>query len=229
MNDTIHEPIISAEEGKVVNVLVTGFQPFGDPLPDTNPSWEAIKHLNGISFKEDGVIFKLTCKEIPVEYAPVETLLPTFHQVDYDYFVHVGQGDKQKIKLESRASSYGYIRLDNLHQCPKDGLAPLKYLAHGANPKAYTCYTSIDTIALAKYLETEKGCKWAVPSDDAGRYLCEYTFYCSMGEATIFNSTKGKEKQHVLFVHVPVPDDIMTLDMITDTLKLIIFAIPNFS
>ena len=60
-------------------------------------------------------------------------------------------------------------------------------------------------------------------SMDAGHYVCDYTYYCSMAEArrTAAKHDKGKHTK-VLFMHVPPAGQPFTTEEVTEAVKKII-------
>ncbi|CAG8740809.1 23615_t:CDS:2 [Dentiscutata erythropus] len=150
--------------------------------PPTNPSWEAVKKLAGKKIEVKGhdnsikeVIFET--EEIPVAYEPILNKVPEFHQnieKNYKYYIHVGHGHDGVINIETLAHKKGYYLKDNLLQTPEGGVCP------AYDPEEVK--TSCDVKCLVEYLCNQKGWGQIYPNDDAGRYLCEYTFYVSLCE-----------------------------------------------
>ena len=58
-------------------------------------------------------------------------------------------------------------------------------------------------------------------SMDAGRYLCDFIFYCSLAEAKRKHNRTGKVTK-VLFVHCPPVGEPQTPYEVAEVLKLII-------
>ncbi|XP_014478647.1 PREDICTED: pyroglutamyl-peptidase 1 isoform X1 [Dinoponera quadriceps] len=166
-------------------ILVTGFGPFD--VHAVNASWEAVKELeklwaNAVEFSD----VKLITEEIPVSYNYVSTHIPQLWKKHNPMIVlHVGVSHKAEcLTIECRAYNNGYQRFDIHTKCPDEMGMECKVLE-----------TGIDTNELCDNVNkncVKSGCKACV-SCDAGRYLCEYTFYQSLS----IDSTK------VLFVHVP--------------------------
>uniref|UniRef100_A0A6V7M2K8 Peptidase C15 pyroglutamyl peptidase I-like protein n=1 Tax=Bracon brevicornis TaxID=1563983 RepID=A0A6V7M2K8_9HYME len=98
--------------------------------------------------------------------------------------IHVGVSYKAKcLTLETKASSHGYKKKDITEKCPieidSNEITTLQCINVGLN---------IDKIC--KKLSEEHS---ILISDNAGRYLCEFTFYQSLS----INPNRA------LFVHVP--------------------------
>ncbi|XP_036940044.1 pyroglutamyl-peptidase 1-like [Acanthopagrus latus] len=163
-------------------VLVTGFEPFGEHA--VNSSWVAVQELERMGLGED---VDLHVCEVPVEYQAVQSLLPSLwkeHQPQL--VVHVGvSGLATTVTLEQCGHNKGYKRLDNCRFCPA---------SHCCMENGPDCIQSV--------LDMEKVCKRVNDSalgvtlsvsEDAGRYLCDYTYYTSL------HLGQGR----AAFIHVP--------------------------
>ncbi|CAG8718839.1 6023_t:CDS:1, partial [Scutellospora calospora] len=98
------------------------------------------------------------------------------------------------IYIEKKARQKEYKSRDNHQKIPDDYICP-----------GYDCdeiKTQIDVDSLKKYLQEEKKLTNLLTSEDAGLYLCEYTYYISLCE-----NEKKDDKKKVLFVHVPKKND----------------------
>jgi pyroglutamyl-peptidase len=148
------------------NILITGYGPFHHHK--INCSWEAVKSLpDKIS---DYNIIKA---EFPVEYSVKDTLKQLVSKYKPLVCIHCGVGKPGKIVLETKAHNDNYDKPDNLGQIPNEG----RCFSNGEPAK----FTSL-------ILPDEYEC-----SDDAGRYLCEFIFYCSL----VYMENKS------LFIHLP--------------------------
>ncbi|CAK6952360.1 pyroglutamyl-peptidase 1-like [Scomber scombrus] len=163
-------------------VVVTGFEPFGEHT--VNASWVAVQELERLGL---GEAVDLYVCEVPVEYQAVESLLPSlWKQHQPQLVVHVGvSGLATTVTLEQCGHNKGYKRLDNCNFCP-----------------ASQCCTETGPDCINSVLDMDAICKKVNDSDvgvavsvskDAGRYLCDYTYYSSLylGHG------------HAAFVHVP--------------------------
>ncbi|KAK5859781.1 hypothetical protein PBY51_021309 [Eleginops maclovinus] len=163
-------------------VIVTGFEPFGGHA--VNSSWVAVQELERLGL---GEAVDLHVCEVPVEYQAVKDLLPSLwkeHQPQL--VVHVGvSGLATTVTLEQCGHNKGYKRLDNCSFCP-----------------ASQCCMNSGPDCIHSVLDMETVCKTVNDSDlgvtlsvskDAGRYLCDYTYYTSLylGHG------------HSAFIHVP--------------------------
>ncbi|MBM3996024.1 MAG: DUF4440 domain-containing protein [Planctomycetes bacterium] len=170
--------------GKTPVILLTGFEPFGAGKP-LNPSWEAIKELDGQAWKD----YKLVCKQLPVIWgAPLEHLSKSITAHEPVAIFSFGQGGPGAFAFESKASNARAKYPDNAEKLPEK----LKIVEDGP--------AQVDaTIACAKFASAlkEKGYSTRV-STAAGRYLCEETLYT----LEHLKSTK-KLDATVMFCHVP--------------------------
>ncbi|XP_036410420.1 pyroglutamyl-peptidase 1-like isoform X2 [Megalops cyprinoides] len=125
--------------------------------------------------------------EVPVEYQTVQSLVPSlWERYHPQLVVHVGvSGMATTITLEKCGHNHGYTGLDNCSFCPDT-----KCCVDGG-PE---CIDSvIDMDSVCKRVSTS-GLGVAVSvSKDAGRYLCDYTYYTSL------YLSQGRSA----FIHVP--------------------------
>lgn len=165
-------------------ILLTGFEPFGVGKPP-NPSWEAIKALDGTTWKG----YRLVCKQMPVVWGEPLTLLRTWvDQYRPALVLSLGQGRADSFSLESKASNQRGNGSDNLRQ-----LAPHASIA-ADGPDEFLA--SIDYERLQQTLSV-RGYPIRV-STNAGRYLCEEALYCLE-----YLKWKKELRAEVLFCHVP--------------------------
>ncbi|XP_034470319.1 pyroglutamyl-peptidase 1-like [Hippoglossus hippoglossus] len=163
-------------------VIVTGFEPFGEHA--VNSSWVAVQALERLGL---GEAVELHVCEVPVEYQAVQSLLPSlWRERQPQLVVHVGvSGLATTVTLEQCGHNRGYKRLDNCSFCPSS-----------------QCCMEDGPDCISSVLDMETVCKRVNNSDigvavsvskDAGRYLCDYTYYTSLylGQG------------HSAFVHVP--------------------------
>ncbi|XP_011869184.1 PREDICTED: pyroglutamyl-peptidase 1 [Vollenhovia emeryi] len=166
-------------------ILVTGFGPFDAHV--VNASWEAVKELqklweNSVEFPD----FELVAEEIPVSYAYVSNRVPRLWKKHNPSIVlHVGVSHiAESLTIECHARSNGYDRLDICSKCPDETSVDCNVLETGIN---------VEELCDSVNQNFERsGCK-ACLSHNAGRFLCEYTFYQSL----------SIEPTKTLFVHVP--------------------------
>lgn len=181
MNADLSMPGATKEK---INVLVTGFGPFD--CHTVNASWEAVKQLAQLGVAHN---VNLITVEIPVDYKVVQQLIPNLWETHQpELVVHVGVSPiANEVTFETVAHNNGYKAADISgnsapSQCydPDNGDDCLK--------------THIDVDKLCNDVN-QKGCLAMVTkSYNAGRYLCEYTFYASLCQ----NASR------TIFVHVPV-------------------------
>ncbi|CAL8345822.1 unnamed protein product [Merluccius merluccius] len=168
-----------------MKVIVTGFTPLGEDK--INSSWEAVKELKRLGL---GKSVDLHVQEIPVEYEAVHDLLPLlWKQHQPKLVVHVGMSWKATtVTLEQCGHNMGYERKDNC------GFCPACHCCVEGGPD--TIQSVLDMEAVCQRVQ-DSGLGVAVSvSKDAGRYLCDYSYYTSLhlGE------------RRCAFVHVPPLD-----------------------
>lgn len=179
LNDDLSMP---GSTKHMIKVIVTGFGPFGDH--NVNASWEAVKELKKLGVAHN---VQLITEEIPVEYQTVKHLIPhMWKQHNPDLVVHVGvSGVAEELTIETIAHNEGYKR----HDITENTAPSQCYLKNGCDCLS----TGFDVEKLCKEINESSCLAMAVQSNDAGRYLCEYTFYASLSEKT----------SCVSFIHVP--------------------------
>lgn len=166
-------------------VLLTGFDPFGGDT--VNPSWEAVKRLNG-EVVED---VSIAAEQIPtVFHHSAAVLEQAIEKHDPDVVICVGQaGGRAHITPERIAINIDDARIpDNEDREPID--EPIA--AHG--PAAYWSALPIKLIVK----ELRKNGIPASVSNSAGTFVCNHLFYQLMHciDRTSANIRGG-------FIHIP--------------------------
>ncbi|KAJ2745922.1 Pyroglutamyl-peptidase 1 [Coemansia sp. BCRC 34301] len=180
------------------HALITGFEPFGKPRTSDNRSWETARQLAGELIKVGDAAVLCHCFELPVSYGPVSELVPRLHSDnDYSIVIHCGAGTDGVVKIEQLAHRTGYVKPGNggKEDVPADNHVP-RY------PTPDELCTSVDVSGLRDTL-VAKGWASVATSRDAGRYLCEYTYYVSLAEAQTTYVDRRLPQPKTLFVHVP--------------------------
>jgi pyroglutamyl-peptidase len=195
-------------------VLLTGFEPFGGAA--INPSWEAVRLLDGWS--GDG--FKVEVRLLPCVFGrAAEELLALVDDVRPDVAIAVGlAGGRPEISIERIAINVDDARfLDNAGQQPID----VPIAADG--PAAY--FTTLPIKAMAAAIR-ERGIKAGV-SQTAGTFVCNHVFYALMHQVRAQGFGKPVKAG---FIHVPFlpeqaaayaePTPSMTLEEIVAGLRV---------
>uniref|UniRef100_A0A5S6QJU0 Pyroglutamyl-peptidase I n=1 Tax=Trichuris muris TaxID=70415 RepID=A0A5S6QJU0_TRIMR len=188
-------------------VVATGFGLFGQ-FTDENPSWTCVKELSTFAFPP---CVELRTRCIPVDYENVELQADDIWQnAKPDFVLHVGVNEHltDSVAIERQAFNFGY--------CTKDvnGLVPLD------NCRSRKEFSTLVTNAnIPRIVEHLKECKLESDlsiflSDDPGRYLCGYLYFCSL----MHDASK------VLFVHVPCLSPVATARSVADVLFQVILA-----
>jgi len=187
----------------MIDVLVTGFGPFGDH--NVNASWEAVKELEKIGVAHN---INLVTVEVPVVYEAVKELVPTLW-LEYkpQLVVHVGvSGIAEEVTIESCANNSGYYRPD---VCGKT--APSECFKKNGEE----CIASgLDVAKICQDVNESNCLAMALTSHDAGRYLCEFTFYASL----------CRDRKRVIFVHVPPLGEPYTARELGHALRSVIIS-----
>ncbi|TDL21721.1 peptidase C15, pyroglutamyl peptidase I-like protein [Rickenella mellea] len=233
-------------------VLVTGFGPFGgysknpswlavSPLHNTvlqpEPISAPITHgaqeiLPPAKGKRPARAIHITALQVPVTYSDVLSIVPGVHarppilpsstdlfpqppSGGYDFVLHVGVAPSGTLRIERLAHKLGYGLPDADNKMPPDlnGI----YTTFGDEMK-----TTIKTEKLADYLR-ESGSREVVESNDPGRYLCDFIYYCSLCEAHKTRAMSASKKAAlVLFLHCSPLNQPHSSEEVTQAIKLIV-------
>lgn len=220
-----------ASTKKEVTILVTGFCPFQDLFP-VNPSFEITRllpeTLPSASHHRTAVRIIAYGSPIRVAYEDVRQLVPPLHESYHgtvDMVLHIGMASgRSYYTLERFAHRDGYQRNTDLDgkvppvdegkklfsDCPDALQSSLDYaeVLHLWQENA-TQYGTEDGEAI---VEAAPDCR---PSNDAGRYLCEYIYFNSLAyfgrRSKCFTGEDPQMSRPVLFLHVPAESDERTL------------------
>jgi pyroglutamyl-peptidase len=164
-------------------VLLTGFDPFDGAA--INPSWEAVRQLDGWS----GQGFRVVARELPCVFGrAAEALLAAVDEVRPDVVIAVGQaGGRPEISIERIA-----INVDDARIPCNAGLQPVDVPIVADGPAAY--FTTLPIKAMAAAIR-ERGIRAGV-SQTAGTFVCNHVFYALMHQLRGLPVKAG-------FIHVP--------------------------
>ncbi|KAH0545592.1 hypothetical protein FGG08_000423 [Glutinoglossum americanum] len=193
-------PAFTTEGGeeKEITILLTGFGPFGD-IP-TNPSWEIVSSLPpAIPRTPTTPKIRLLrpAQPLPVSYPATLSQIPPLLSAhrDVSYVIHCGVAPLWKhFAVERQAHRAGYEGRD------VDGVVVGD--ARG-EPWPEVLRTTVDVDGV---LERWRGLSPGVDlrvSDDAGHYLCDFIYYCSLAHFWEKGGGNGEGERPVLFLHVP--------------------------
>ena len=185
-----------------MNLLITGFDPFGSDL--INPSFEAVSALpdkiNDIDIQK---------VELPTEFKRAQEVLEDLlnkHQPDYVILCGQAAG-RREISLERVAINIMDARIQD-----NAGFQPVDEVVINGAPNAY--FTNYDIRNFeAACLKAEIPCKI---SYSAGAYVCNSTYYSLMNWINKNDSqTKG------IFIHVPIiPNQLVNYKEDTFTMEV---------
>jgi pyroglutamyl-peptidase len=196
-------------------VLLTGFEPFNGAT--TNPSWEAVRALDGWS----GPDFQVVARQLPCVFGRANlVLLEAIDALKPDIVIACGQaGGRPEISVERVAINVDDASiLDNAGQQPVD--APIA----AAGPAAY--FSTLPIKAIVRALRV-RGLKSGV-SQTAGTFVCNHVFYGLMHH--VAGRSASDQPIRAGFIHVPfLPEQAaerperppsMALDDIVDGLRI---------
>lgn len=173
-------------------VLLTGFEPFDqDPV---NPSWEAVRQLNGVQLSAD---VQIVARLLPCAFATSEECLTQLlAELRPAMVIATGLGPgRSDISIERVAINVNDARIpDNLGEQPVDTAV----VADG--PAAY--FSTLPIKAMVKAVR-EAGIAASV-SQTAGTFVCNQVFYLLQHALAGTRIRSG-------FVHVPyLPEQVAT-------------------
>lgn len=164
-------------------VLLTGFEPFNGAA--INPSWEAVRALDGWS----GPGFAVVARQLPCVFGTaLDVLRESIAGVKPDIVIAVGQaGGRSEMSLERVA-----INVDDASIRDNAGNQPVDTPIAADGPAAY--FTTLPVKAIVKALRL-RGFPSGV-SQTAGTFVCNHVFYGLMHHAVGQPLKAG-------FIHVP--------------------------
>lgn len=170
----------------------------------------------------------------------------------YDFIFHIGAGYPGDIRVETLAHKSGYRspdvdgkyapiiegagedkkaeteaqrkereRLGNGHGNGLLGKPPVRGFGEGYEPFGEEMHSILDVKQLVQDLK-EGGFEPVRQSFDAGRYLCDFIFYCSLAEAERTAKSTGKNLTPVLFMHCPAVNTPLPTEQVTDAIKRVV-------
>jgi pyroglutamyl-peptidase len=185
-------------------IIVTGYGPFGSYA--FNPSSEVVSRLKDIPEIRDCV--ELSTEILSVDYEDALAFAVKAGEYEPDFIIHVGVHPTNCcVKLEQQSFSHGYCGVD------VNGKVPLLNRCQLAKHEDQSTLQSVlDCDALADQVSSGFKRLAVLRSDNPGRYLCAYVYYCSL----LLQSGRA------LFVHIPEFDEIATPEAILEILCRII-------
>ncbi|XP_036267706.1 pyroglutamyl-peptidase 1-like protein [Pipistrellus kuhlii] len=151
-------------------VVVTGFGPFRQHL--VNSSWEAVKELSKLGLGRDAEV-ELQTLQLPVDYREVKRRVTRiWEDLQPQLAVHVGvDGAARAVVLEQRGRNRCYRETDVRGFRPERGGACVpggpEVIESRVNMKAVSRRAAVEGVEV-------------LVSRDAGRYVCDYTYYLSL-------------------------------------------------
>ncbi|KAH8101496.1 hypothetical protein BXZ70DRAFT_891500 [Cristinia sonorae] len=169
----------------------------------------------------------------------------------YDFIMHVGVAGPGPLALEKLAHKSGYLSKDvddklapemnaqegekadrelsaaELFEGERAGgisftsSAIQRGFAEGYETFDEELFTQIDTDELCTYLRSV-GASPVHVSEDPGRYLCDFIYYCSLAEAQRQSKITGKDTTPVLFLHCPPVGQPLDTEAVTNAIKRIV-------
>ncbi|XP_011474452.1 pyroglutamyl-peptidase 1-like [Oryzias latipes] len=175
-------------------VVVTGFGPFKEFL--VNPSWKAAQALKEAGLGEK---FEVHSMEVPVSYVKTQQIITELWQsLKPKFAVHLGIARGSRVLLlEQSGRNRGFKDRDVCGFCPQSCM-------EGGPEKLHSI---INMRAVSKHIkDTEMD---VLPSADAGRFLCDFAYYCSLHHG----------HQRAAFIHIPSSGCLASADRLVPVLR----------
>lgn len=130
----------------------------------------------------------------------------------YDIHLHVGvSASRSHISLERRARRYGYSVADVMHEEPPSACNTIS----GASlagfigeewglPEVHEEFCSILDVDRVVQELSKMWPGQVQVSEDAGLYLCEYLYYCSLATGQRVSAASQQPAKPVMFMHIPL-------------------------
>jgi pyroglutamyl-peptidase len=169
---------------KPPRVLLTGFTPFGGE--DINPSWEAVRVLDGKHIGGHHVVSRL----LPTAFTESQRkLAEMMDEVEPVILLGVGQaGGRNRLSIERVA-----INVQDARMADHDGARPIDEAVVVDGPAAY--FSTLPIKAMLKALLAE-----GIPaevSNTAGTFVCNHVAYLMLHLATKHRDVRAG------FIHIP--------------------------
>ncbi|XP_054476781.1 pyroglutamyl-peptidase 1 [Anoplopoma fimbria] len=180
-------------------VVVTGFGPFRQFL--VNPSWKAAQGLKLVGLGEQT---EVSIKEVPVSYDKTLQIIAEIWETLHPKFaVHLGVSrGSSVVSLEQTGKNSGYRDKDVCGFCPGSHCC-----VEGGAEKLDSV---VNMRAVAK--EFQQAGTDVIYSRDAGRYLCDFAYYCSLYHG----------QRRAALIHVPSSGSLTSADRLVPLLQTLI-------
>ncbi|GAA6225497.1 pyroglutamyl-peptidase 1-like [Lates japonicus] len=180
-------------------VVVTGFGPFRQFL--VNPSWKAAQGLKVLGLGERIDVY---INELPVSYVKTQQIISEIWQTLKPKFaVHLGIArGSSVVTLEQTGKNSRYRDKDVCGFCPESHCC-----VEGGPEKL----CSVINMRVVSKQFKEAGMD-VVYSRDAGRYLCDFAYYCSLYYG------QGR----AAFIHIPTSGSLASADRLVPLLQALV-------
>ncbi|XP_029909408.1 pyroglutamyl-peptidase 1 [Myripristis murdjan] len=182
-------------------VVVTGFGPFRQFL--VNPSWKAAQGLKLVGLGEG---IGVHIKEVPVSYVKAQQMIAELWQtLNSKFAVHLGIARGSRvIILEQTGKNSGYSDKDVCGFCPESRCCVQ------AGPEKLDSAVNMKPISK----QFRRAGMDVIYSRDAGRYLCDFAYYCSLYHG----------QRRAALIHIPVSGSLASADRLVPLLRALIQA-----
>ena len=174
-----------------MQVLLTGFDPFEGAR--INPSWEAVRALEGWRFEVAGVAVQVHARRMPCEFgAALESLDAALAELQPHFVIALGQAGGRSAFTPERVA----INVDDGRICDNAGCQPIDEPVVAGAPAAY--FSTLPIKAIVHDLRAA-GVPASV-SNSAGTFVCNHLFFGLMHRLATRPVVPGMRGG---FVHIP--------------------------
>ncbi|KAE8296341.1 Pyroglutamyl-peptidase 1 [Larimichthys crocea] len=181
------------------SVVITGFGPFRQFI--VNPSWKAAQGLKLVGLGEGTDVY---IKELPVSYVKTQQIISEIWQTLHPKLaVHLGVARGSSVViLEQTAKNSGYRDKD---VC---GFCPASHCCLEGGPEKLDSVINMRDVSK----QFKKTGMDVIYSRDAGRYLCDFAYYCSLYHG----------QRRAALIHVPSSGSLASADRLVPLLQSLI-------
>ncbi|KAI9890582.1 MAG: hypothetical protein M1814_003780 [Vezdaea aestivalis] len=223
-----------------IDFIEKGSEHLGLPFPPfkTNPASLVLNLLpSSIKKQHDWPSIELRVQEpVPVTYEATQSL-PTklFGGLDDrtarpDFVIHIGMAAQRHFSIEQQARRDGYFRPDADRVTLKDGV--VRTWVDEGDPEMLTSKVDVQFVAkkVAESLNHSEGGTKSFDvrkSEDAGLYLCEFIYYCSLRWWWLDGSPD--HAPGIVFLHIPAEVKEADIDRAAKVVQELAIALVQYA
>lgn len=174
-----------------MRVLLTGFEPFDGA--SVNPSWEAVRGLEGWTFDVEGWGVSVHARQLPCVFGrALKTLDAALDELQPQVTICVGQAGGRSAFTPERVA----INVDDGRIKDNAGVQPVDEPIVAGGPAAY-----FSTLPIKAIVQAVRAAGLAAEvSNTAGTFVCNHVFYGLMHRMA---QREGADATRAGFIHIP--------------------------